>query len=194
MRRITANAHPAATPGWPVKQRSSSFEACPVAAVGQRRQRKRQRTLLTLRRQLIKHKLDQAVAQSQMQMVSLQSQALMPSPRKMEGDSQAALLPIDLVHRRAQMANERQRLKIKDLQSSLSWMKPGQQGKTRLDEAALHQWVLMVASLVSWRCADRNNSLQGGLLESPPAGMHLKRRLEEDKLMLLLSSSCTCNI
>lgn len=170
-------------------------EARPVAFVGHRRQRKRRLTLLNLLRQLIKHKLDHAVAQSLMQTVSLQSQVLMPSscPCKMEGASQAVLLPTDLVHRRAQMASERQNFKNKGHQSSLSMMKPGQQGKTCLDKAALHQWVLTVASLVSWRCADRDNSLQRGLLESSPARMHLKTRLEEYKLMLTLSSSCTCN-
>jgi len=97
--------------------------------------------LLTLLRQLIKHKLDQAVAQNQVQMVSLQcqpsvnhckttgsSQAPMPSLCKMEGDSQAILLSIDLVHTRAQMASERQKLKHKVHWSSLSWVKPGQQG------------------------------------------------------------------
>ena len=170
------------------------FEAYPVAVVGQRQPKTRRHTLLTQLRQLIKHKLAQAVAQSQMQVVSLQSQALMPSLCKMEADSQAVLLPIDLVHTGAQMASERQRLQIKDLQSGLSWMKPGQQGKTRLDGAALHQRVLMWASLVSWRCADQNNSLQGGLLESPPAGMHLKTKLEGYKLMPILSSSCMCKI
>ena len=188
-------------------QRSSYVEACPVVFVGQRQQRKRRLMLLTLLRQLIKHKLDQAVAQNQVQMVSLQcqpsvnhckttgsSQAPMPSLCKMEGDSQAILLSIDLVHTRAQMASERQKLKHKVHWSSLSWVKPGQQGKTRLDKATLHQWVVMVASLVSWRCADQNNSLEGGLLESPPAGMHLNTRLKEYKLMLILSSSCTCNI
>lgn len=118
----------------------------------------------------------------------------MPSPCRMEGNVQAVLLPIDLVHRRAQMASEKQRLKMKDLQSSLSWMKPGQQGKTLLDNVALHQWDMMVANHVSWRCADRDISLQGGLLETPPAEMHLKTRLKKYKLMLILSSSCTCNI